>query len=94
MSNLVLGEQGSTATLSPCQEFTSSPDEDGTHGIGQSARGSASSASCAGVCKVRGGGEGLQIGKSNGPSQRNQPVQTLRSFPGERQGREGPEPVE
>ena len=77
--------------MSPCQEFTSSPDEDGTHGVGQSARGSVS---CASVCKVREGGEGLQIGKSNGPSQRNQPVQTLRSSPGERQGREGPEPVE
>ena len=39
--SLVLGEKGSTATLSPCQIFTNGPDEDGTHGIGQNARGRA-----------------------------------------------------
>lgn len=41
MPSLVLGEKGSTATLSPCQIFTNGPDEDGTHGIGQNARGRA-----------------------------------------------------
>lgn len=78
MPSLVLREKGSTATLSPWQKFTNSPDENGTCGIGQSARGRAVLA----CVWVKGLMKGLsRSGKLSGHLQ-HQPVSEEReSFP-------------
>lgn len=69
MPNLVLGEKGSTTTLFPCQEFINGPDKDGTHGIGQNARGRALLA----CIRVKGLMKASGPEKLSGHSQ-NQPV--------------------
>lgn len=81
MPSLVLREKGSTATLSPWQKFTNSPDENGTCGIGQSARGRAVLAP-SGTVRVRGLMKGLsRSGKLSGHLQHQPVSEEPESFP-------------